>query len=285
MLHSYMPRATYHFSQRHIFETYKARADDGEPLLRYKAPSTKGTLYLRDVPELGSAREFLERFGDEARFFAVIPREKLAQVNYDARRTHERNVHVLDARSSKLVLLSNKLEAGEEDHNFVAENILELDDGEMPDEMQHDVTFPDAQGNPVHLTLDGQIEFLGYSLDREARGDALPSYGRGDEIELTMYFRSLKRVPGNQKLFVHIDTRGNRLHGDHYPAGGDLPTNYWLPGDVIRDTHRIPVGDYARRGVYTINFGFYIGSRRMKVSPAKAHGGRNRVTIGRLRVK
>ena len=100
-----------------------------------------------------------------------------------------------------------------------------------------------------------------------------------------MYFRSLARVPGNQQLFVHIDTRGNRLHGDHYPLGGDLPTNYWVPGDVIEDTHTIPVDNYTARGRYTINFGFYMGKKRMDAAPDKAHGGRNRVTIGELQVR
>lgn len=288
-LHRYIPEATVHFSQRDLFETYTTLAEEDEPLVRYLTPEREGSLYLHGVDKLSSSRAFLERYQADERFFAVVPRDKLAMINFTVRNATGKNVPVLDASSSNLVLISNQLEDGEEDHNFIADMIVESPEaGGIPDAVQHEVRFPDPRGEKVLATFDERIELLGYSLDqqgsRQGRGEALPAYDNGEEIELSLYFRVLKRIPSNQKLFIHIDTRGNRLHGDHYPGGGDFPTNYWRQGDIIKDTHAIEVGRYAKRGVYSINFGFYQGSNRMSVKPDSAHTG-DRVTIGRLRVK
>lgn len=287
-LWSYLPKATFNFSQRHIFETYTASAKPGEKLFRYLSPQKKGSLYLRDVPVVASSSEFIKKLDAPERFFAVIPRERLAQVNSDSRRERDRkNVHVLDARSAGLILLSNKLEAGEKDQNFIAEAILPPSDT-TPEEVEYEVKFKDEKGNLVHPTFDGQLELVGYSFGNKPkgaqRGKGVPVFGWGEEIELVMYFRVLKRVPSNQKLFVHIDTQGNRLHGDHYPLGGDFQTNYWLPGDIVRDSHKISVENYTKQGQYGIGMGFYKGSDRMKVVPASAHKG-DRVMLGELMVR
>jgi hypothetical protein len=282
---SYIPEATYHFSQRHIFETYLQSSAPTEPLLGYQIPKNKNSLYLRDISMIKSSRELVEAMGKDDRLYSVIPRDKLAQVNMTVREKLKRNVNVLNAESSKLVLISNQIEAGEEDKNFIAARILDPSDT-LPTEIQHPVTFPNDADEQVHATFDGQLELLGYSLNKEGAKDGgkAPLYRWGDTIELTLYFRVKARVPGNQQFFVHIDTAGNRLHGDHFPLNGDFPTNTWLPGDIIKDTHEIPVESYSKTGNYNLSFGFYIGSNRMKIAPPKAHRKDDRTTIGSIRV-
>ncbi len=281
--HVYIPRVALHLSQRHVFETYLARtaSTQTEPLYRHQTPKGEGTLYLADVPELGSTRAFMERFEKEERFFAVIPRERLAALHYEARRQVDRDLPVVDASGSKLVLVSNRLGEGEVDESPIGEAIV--DDPESL-EIPFPVEFDGKDGEKELLTFDGKLEFLGYALDREGAGGAPPKYAWGEEIELTLYFRVKRRVSGNQKLFVHIDTPGNRIHGDHYPVGGAFPTNYWPVGSVVMDTHKIKVGSYAKRGDYSINFGWFMGSKRMKAAPRSAHDGKNRAKIGALSV-
>ncbi len=284
-LFSYIPQATYHFSQRHIFESYLESSSPEEPLVGYQIPKNRNALYLRDIKTLSSSRELIDAMRQDSRFFGVIPRSKLAQVNMTVRQQLERNINVLNADSSKLVLISNKLDEGQQDQNFIASQIIDPTNT-LPDEIQHPVKFENESGQSVHPTFDQQLEFLGYSLNKPGarQGDQAPLYHWGDEIELTMYFRVKARVPGNQQFFVHIDTAGNRLHGDHYPLGGDFPTNTWLPGDIVKDTHTIPVENYSKVGNYTLNFGFYVGKNRMKIAPPKAHRKDNRMTIGAIRV-
>ena len=185
---------------------------------------------------------------------------------------------MLDARSSRLLLVSNELEEGEEDHNYVADKIVE---GEPK------VDFPvefESGGEMKHPIFDGQLEFLGYSLDREKSDDGLVAYGWGDTMTITYFFRVLKRVPSSQKIFLHVDYPGNRINGDHVPNGGEFPTNYWMPGDIVKDVHPLEIDSYSTPGVYTLNMGFFLGSRRMAVQPKEAHDGHNRITIGKIRV-
>ena len=285
-LFSYIPEATNHLSQRHIFETFITSSEPGQKLYGYQTPKNDTSLYLRDINALASSRELLAAMGDgQERLFAIVPRDKLAQVNMTVRQQLKRNVNVLNADSSKLVLISDRLDPGQPDYNFIAERILDPSE-QLPEAIQHPVTFEDERGQQVHATFDGQLEFLGYSLDRlgDQKGPGVPAYDWGEGIELSLFFRVKKRVPASQQFFVHLDTAGNRLHGDHYPLSGDFPTNTWLPGDIVRDTHTIPVESYSKPGNYSINFGFYIGDNRMKIEPKSAHRNDNRVTIGNIRV-
>ncbi len=216
--------------------------------------------------------------GADERFFAVIPRDRLAAVNYEVRKRYKRDIHVLNARSSRLLLLSNKIQEGTKDQNHVARAIVDP----AKDGPQYDVLFDDGKGGKAHATFDGQLELLGHSLN-QPKSD-LATFRRGKDLERTLFFKVLKRVPGSKKIFVHIDTRGNRLHGDHDPVAGAFPTNYWLPGDVIKDTHKINVGSYSALGTYTIHMGLFQGSARMKVLPPKSLRD-NRLPIGKIKVQ
>ena len=285
-LFSYVHQATYHLSQRHIFESYLTSSEPDEKLVTYQTPKTSNSLYLRDVPSLESTRDFIDRVKSDERFYAVVPRNKLATLNMYTRQQLQQNLHVLNAQSDKLVLVSNQLKEGEEDQNFIARRILDPSDT-LPAEIQHPVTYKVTKESEerVTATFDDQLEFLGYSLNKKGArgGQNAPLYKWGEAIELTLYFRVKQRVPANQQFFVHIDTQGNRLHGDHYPLDGDFPTNTWLPGDIVKDIHTIPVESYSKVGQYSLNFGFYTGSKRMSVEPGKAHRD-NRIKIGEVRV-
>lgn len=277
-LFSFVPNVTNHLSQRGVFETYTQLADDDEALYRYQVSSRDNSVYLQDVETIKGTRELEQMFGDPERFFAVIPRSKLAAINYEIRQKFKQNLAVLDARSSRLLLVSNKLEEGEKDQNFVADKIVEGD----PD-VQFPVEF-ESDGEMKHPVFDDQLEFLGYSLDGEQGENGMVRYGWGDTMTITYYFNVLKRVPSSQKIFLHVDYPGNRINGDHVPNDGEFTTNYWMPGDTVKDVHRLSIDSYSTPGVYTLNMGFFLGSRRMKVQPKEAHDGRDRITIGKIRV-
>jgi hypothetical protein len=138
------------------------------------------------------------------------------------------------------------------------------------------------EAEQVRATFDQQIELLGYRFDR---GDGeRPVYRWGDTMEITMYFKVNRRVPRSQEIFMHIDLNGNRIHGDHDPVGGMYPTNYWLPGDVIKDVHTIEIDRFTTPGVYTIWTGFYRGDNRMNVAPESAQDGGDRLNLTTIEV-
>ncbi len=264
-----------HLSQRGIFETYTEVRDDDETLYRLQVSTRETSVYLRNVESLPNRREFLDRFDDEPRFFAIIPRDDLSSLNAEVRKRHERNIPVLDARSSKLLLVSNRLEEGERDRNFIAEAIV--DD---PSEIDHEVRF-EHDGDRRHPVFDGKLELVGYSLDRDGK---VPEYGWGDVAELSTYFRVLEPLSTDQEIFLHVDYPGSRIHGDHEPVSGDYPTSDWVPGDIVKDVHRLEIEPYSSTGTYTMYFGFYRSGRRMQVDPDSAHDGENRVPMGEIEV-
>lgn len=280
LLHHYVPSLTLHLSQRGVFETYVESADEGEKLYRYQVSIGQGSVYLEDVESIPNYSKLGEMFEAKERMYAVIPRDKLASISYEVRRRFDKKLPVLDARSSRLLLVSNRLEEGEEDRSFVNDKIV-ADESEV----QNDLLFEDEAGKKVHPVFDGQLEMLGYSTDAPKGKDGLPVYKWGETAEITYYFRVIKRVPSSQKIFLHVDYPGNRINGDHYPNDGDFPTNYWYPGDIVKSVQKLEIESYSTPGVYSLNFGFFVGSRRMEIEPRKAHDGRNRMKIGEIRVE
>lgn len=276
----FAPKLTHHLSQRGVYQTFVEHAAPGEELVRYQIPASEDSVYLTNRPQIKSASEFLAKVQSPERFFAVMPRNRLAAANSDVRAatTPRQNLAVLDARSSRTILVSNQLKAGETDHNFVAAAIVEDDS-----KIQRPVQF-EQDGRQAHAVFNNQIEFLGYDLNKPLNADGIATYKWGDTMKLTTYFRVLNKVAGDQKIFVHVDFPGNRILADHDPVGGEFPTTQWLPGDIVKDEYDIPIDRYSSVGKYSLNFGFFRNNDRMKVEPRAAHDGQNRVTIGHIEI-
>lgn len=277
----FVPRLTHHLSQRGVYQTFIEHAQPGEELVRYQIPASENSVYLENRPRISNTTEFLTKFKDPQRFFAVIPRTRLAAINSEVRAaTNPRqNLAVLDARSSRLILVSNQHKEGEENQSFVAEAIVE-----DPATIQRTVQF-EQDGKQQNAVFNKQLEFLGYDLNKPLDDEGIATYKWGDTLTITTYFRVLSKVSGDQKIFVHIDYPGNRILGDHDPVNGEFPTSQWLPGDIIKDEYSIPIERYSSVGTYTMNFGFFRSNNRMKVEPRAAHDGQNRVPMGQIRIE
>ncbi len=279
VLFVFVPKLTLNLSQRGVFETYTKLAKADESISKYQVSGKENSVYLGDIETIRGSSKFLAAYEKDERMFAVIPRTKLAAINRDVRRKYKTNIPVLDARSSRLVLVSNKLKKDEKDENFIAELIVE---GEA--KPQYKIS-KEVNGKPVNPVFDGQLEMIGYDLDRAPGKDGLVAYKWGEKATFTYYFRVLKRMPGNQKIFLHVDHPGVRINGDHQPNDGVFPTNYWMKGDVVKSVHPLEIESYSTPGKYSIHFGFFLGSKRAKVSPKALQDGQNRVSLGDIRVR
>lgn len=274
----FLPDLDSNLSNRKIVASYLEARENDEPLLRYGYDTSESDFYLRGLESIAHARAFNARFDDEERFFALIPRDRLAAVHSDVRRAHKADLVVVDNSSASMVLVSNRLGEGEEDQSPLAGALLD----ELPDSATPITVEGDPQNSPA---FNRQIELIGYELNKEAEGDARPRYSWGEELTMTLYFKSLRRVTSEQEIFVHIDTPGNRIGADHDPVGGNYPTSRWLPGDIVRDEHTLTIDRYSTPGTYTIWMGFYRGSNRMDVSPRKGHDGQDRVKVAEIEIE
>ncbi len=281
VLFKFTPEQSAHLSDRGVFEAYTRVAKPGEKLYRYDVPVGDASVYLGDVPTISRSDAFINKFNDAERYFVVIPRKRLASINYEVRRRFHKNLPIVDASSSKLLLASNKLGDGEEQQNFIAKAIVK-----DPANFKSPIPEKFAENqHVVYASFDDSIELVGWKLDRIPTDGSIPTYSWGENAKMTFYFRVKKRIPGQEKIFLHIDHPGSRLHGDHEPVHGDFPTNYWLPGDIVKDEYSLHIDSYTTPGVYRVWLGFYRGDKRMHVTPKPANDGDNRMRVGKIRIK
>lgn len=128
---------------------------------------------------------------------------------------------------------------------------------------------PPPDMTPVEAVFGDRLKLVGYTLD--------PKRPRpGDRVTVTFFWTALKTVAEDYKVFVHGDAIGgkaSRLHGDHYPAEGEYPTDVWQVGEVVADpfTIWIPPGyGPSRLGLYT---GLYKKKYRVPLTDrGKAYG-------------
>jgi mannosyltransferase len=106
--------------------------------------------------------------------------------------------------------------------------------------------------HPLHVDLGDQIRLLGYSLssDRVAPGEALL---------LTLYWQALTPIAERYTVFTHLLDASNHIQAqmDGEPQGGALPTDRWIPDQVITDNYALIVAGDAQPGPHVLEVGMY----------------------------
>ena len=96
------------------------------------------------------------------------------------------------------------------------------------------------------------IRLAGYDLSR----DLLVA---GDALRLVLYWQALEELDRDYTVFVHVLDRSGRTvaQRDSMPRDNSLPTTLWHPGDVVEDTHLIPLPRDLPPGEYKLALGIY----------------------------
>jgi 4-amino-4-deoxy-L-arabinose transferase-like glycosyltransferase len=269
-----IPLLSRHFSQKRLHDTYRAMGGGGLALYRMprEGSGAFGQPPSGETTATSSAAELAERLRADPAQFALIPRTELPAVD-EALADAGVPYAVADASSSRYLLLAARLPPGASDQNPLSEHRFRPRGAVSPPW--------DPPGRPIVARYDDAVELYGADFPASVR--------RPGSFPLTLYFRTLRRPPPGYKIFVHVEQPGARLHGDHPPLGGTLPIERWRPGDLLRDTHRVPVPLVtAPAGLYTIYVGFWPGGdtvRRLPVTAGLAHDGRDRVALGTIQVR
>lgn len=266
----YYPALAAQLSPKEAFETLSKLAGPGEPLgllgVRARAAQYYGTGEVTSLADPTRAYEWLAEGGDQRRWL-LFKAEDLARLNAIHRRHRGVNLHVLDGRSSQ-ILLASSAPGGAPDQNPLAGIVLDAP--------------PAPLAHPVDASFRGELTALGWEVhDEHGRpADAVVPQTR---YHLRFYFRVEEPISGNWKAFVHIDGFGRRYNGDHAVAGGRYPMSLWSPGDVIVDDLPFQLEPNFLPGDYTVFFGFFSGETRYAVTRGSAQ--ENRVNGGPLRVR
>jgi len=280
-----VPTLSKHFSFKPVLESYARFAKGGEEIGKYKVEGQGAGFYgsqaMTEIPSQDKLLEFLRK---PARVFALTSADELAALD-SAFKVAQIPYFVVDASSSRFLLLSNQLGSSETDENPLKKNVwmppapkegTAMHEGQIGEETQP----PWKWRLPASAVFDGKIELLGADMPTSMR--------RPGKLPVTLYFKVLVRPPPGYKIFIHFDAPGApRLNGDHAPLNGAFPTSYWLPGEYIRDEFEVDVPLMTTpAGTYTVLVGFWPGGegRRMKVTTG-AHDGVDRVRVGTVEIK
>lgn len=106
----------------------------------------------------------------------------------------------------------------------------------------------------------------------------------GSWLLIELDWRSLRRLPDNYHVFVHLIGPDGRAvaQNDTQPASQFAPTSTWRPGDRIADRHRLRIPPDLAPGLYDLRVGLYrLGS--LERLPVGSDGATS-ISIGTIKV-
>jgi hypothetical protein len=268
----FYPAVSRQLAPKHVFERYRELGRADEPLgmlgeasasARYQAGARAETL-----ASLASAFDWLEAGGSSGpRRWLLVRSADLPELNARFREQHRLNLPVLDARSSELLLVSNRTRPGERDQSPLAGLVLN-----EPPRPQH----------PLYAVLGKKLEVLGYAV-LGADGQPRERISPATAYRFVIYYRVLAPLSGRWQTLVHIDGLQRRFKADHVPLAGKYPLSYWREGDVLVDSTELLLEPNFSPGEYQLYFGLFIGERRLEVSEGPSAD--DRVVAGTLEIE
>ncbi len=283
-----VPILSRHLSFKPVLESYTRFAAEGDPIGRYRVEGHGAAFYGgRDMVELTTQERVVEFLKQGRRAFALVAADELAALDA-ALKTGGAGYYVIDASSSRFLLLSNRVGEGETDENPLKKYVWMAPRPPRPvaGAAEGRWEWPSDQppwGAPrvqAHAVFGNSIELLG--------ADYPPVLRRPGKLLLNLHFRVNTRPPPGFMIFVHLDAPGEpRLNGDHAPLNGTFPTSFWLPGEYIKDFVEIDVPYMTTpAGTYTILMGFWPGGDRKRIPITSGlNDGVDRARVGTIEIR
>jgi hypothetical protein len=286
--HGIVPTLSRHNSFKPVLESYTRYAKPDEAIGKYRVEGHGTGFYsAREMIELPSQDSVLEFLRKPKRAFALVAADELAALDA-ALKGGNVSYFVVDASSSRFLLLSNQLGAGEEDVNPLKKFVWMAPTPPTP------LPAPNSAGEKwswpaerppwpaprvaAYAEFGNSIELIGADYPATLR--------RPGKIVLTLHFRVTTKPSAGYKVFVHFDSPGDpRLLGDHAPLDGAFPTSHWLPGEYIKDTVEVDVPLMTTpAGRYTLFLGFWPGGeqKRMRITGGSIGDGSERARVGTI---
>ncbi|HEY4395386.1 MAG TPA: glycosyltransferase family 39 protein [Polyangia bacterium] len=270
-----VPALSTHLSFKPVLESYAKFAKHGEKIGRYRVEGHGSSFYSKEnLVDLPSQERVVAFLRDPQRVFALVAASELAPLDSAFKQAHV-TYYVVDASSSRFLLLTNQLEPGEREQNPLTKDVWM-----PPAGASSDAKPPWTWRIPISATFENTIELVGVTFPKEVR--------RPGRIPLDLYFRVKAKPPGGYKIFVHFDgPAAPRVIGDHDPVGHTFGTSFWLPGEYVHDHYETDVPLMTTpAGTYVVYMGFWPGGegKRLKITDGP-NDGQDRVRLGELEIK
>lgn len=251
----YYPALAAHVSPVGVFETYRDRAEPGEPLATTGKGGNISAYYgsgeQRHFERDREALDWLVASPDERRWLIVKRGDLGALTSRYREKRPLRTLPVLDASSGDVMLVSNLLREGETNRNPLGRFLPEV---------------APQPAHPVQAAFGDKLRVIGWELVDPDDGTVVKELQRGRSYRIDLYYEVLGRITQNWKTFVHIDSSANRVHADHDTLDDQYPFRLWNPGDFIADRYVFDIEPDAVAGRYTLYFGLFSGKSRLDVT-------------------
>jgi len=267
----YYPALAAQLSPKDVFVAYRELAKSGETLGMMGVGAGSASYYAgRDVPTFANAiTAFSWLMEADERRWLLTRSSDLPQLNsmYRGRVTPPRNLPVLDARSSEILLVSNRLKPNEQNKNPFESWIL---------------TEAPRPSRAVDGNFGGQLDALGWDV-QTLDGKIAPTVEAGKPYNFVIYYRVVASISGNWETFIHIDGFQRRFNGDHKTLDGKYPFHLWRVGDYIADIYQFTLEPNFTPGRYRVFYGLFMGGRRLEVKRGRHN--EDRLDAGSLDVR
>jgi len=122
---------------------------------------------------------------------------------------------------------------------------------------------------PVGARLGESLTLVGVDL-------SATDVSAGDVVTVTLVWRAEAEAASDYTVFIHLVDAGERLvaQTDAPPLDGAYPTSWWMPGEVVRDPHRLPLPADLPPGRYTLRVGLYEPAVGARLVATDAEGNR-----------
>ncbi len=134
---------------------------------------------------------------------------------------------------------------------------------------------------PVSAALGDVALLVGYDAVQPR-----PGASETNAVDVTLYWFALREVGSNYKSFVHLLGPDGQVIAQHDgdPGGRYTPTTRWRAGELIADTHRLPLPAGLAPGAYRLKAGMYQPEplANLPVEPATPDG---RVDLGEATIR
>lgn len=268
---SYYPLLAAQISPKEVYESYRKAAEPGEPLGMLGVSTGSASYYAgRDVPTFSSVTAGFDwLMGGAGRRWLVIRSDDLAQMNsmYRSRSVPARNLPVLDARSSEIMLVSNSLRDRDVSKNPFEDWIS---------------STPPHPSRALDANFGNQLDNLGWDVTL-LDGTVADSVVAGKPYKFIIYYRVVAPINGSWETFIHIDGFQRRFNGDHKTLDGKYPFHLWRVGDYIADVYTFTLEPNFTPGTYNVFYGLFTGSRRLEVKRGRAE--EDRLQAGTITVR
>lgn len=273
----FYPALANQLSPKEVFESYEKCHQAGEPLALFGVGGRTAAYYAGGQPEIFSdaqnAFQWLMGGGTSTRYLAVRA-DELPRLNQLYRQRTQQlgrkvdNLPVLDARSSKIILVGSTLVCAAKNQSPLDKILL----SEAP-----------TPQRPLNANMEDKLLCLGIDIT-DANGKLMDSIAPGRKFHIRIYFKVLAPVTTEWEGFIHIDGFHRRHNGDHKVMNGKYPFSLWQKDDYLVDDVEMTLEPNFSPGQYTIYFGLYLGETRLKIT-AGPNDGEHRIVGGQIKVQ